>query len=131
MNLMNTPSVTEQTEPQMAIRSSDGLADSDVYVDFKGWRFRAPFRCLCCGSMVSLRQFCFGRCCAPCDVGKCRHRRAPGCYSGPRELINANDPYFIAEDRWLNPIEGLASHSDDSKFDKREEMLQRVLSPND
>jgi hypothetical protein len=87
------------------------VSDSvDVFVDFKGWRFRAPFRCLCCGIVISVRQFCFGRDCATCDIGNCRHPNShcsQGCYSGPRELIDINAKYFISEDRWLNPATGL------------------------
>lgn len=45
--------------------------DEATFVDFNGRRFRAPFRCLCCGDEVSLAQFCFGRACGPCDCGAC------------------------------------------------------------
>ena len=79
-------------------------ADSD-FVDFKGWRFRPPFRCMCCGVIVSLRQFCFGRTCGSCDLGHCRHHKLEGSqrrhYSGPREMIDRNDKYFIPEDKWF------------------------------
>lgn len=43
----------------------------ESYVVFKGKKFTAPFRCLCCGVEVSINQFCYGRCCAYCDVGRC------------------------------------------------------------
>lgn len=82
---------------------------NDPYVDFKGWRFRAPFRCICCGQKVDIRQFCFGRACDICDTGKCKHRNngVRRCYSGPRELIDPEDKYFILPERWLNAPEGL------------------------
>lgn len=98
------------------------------FVDFKGWRFRAPFRCMCCGAMVSIRQFCFGRSCAPCDTGRCRHVRRSGSFSGPRELIDAADRYFIPEDRWLNGPEGLESHPNDASFPKRQALLDKMLA---
>jgi hypothetical protein len=46
--------------------------DPDTFVDFNGRRYRAPFRCLCCGKQVSLAQFCFGRLCGSCDCGACQ-----------------------------------------------------------
>jgi hypothetical protein len=91
----------------------------DVFVDFKGWRFRPPFRCMCCGTMISLEQFCFGRACALCDTGRCNHPKTHKAYSGPRELMNRKDPLFISEDRWLNPPTGLASHPDDAAFNEQ------------
>ena len=97
-------------------------------MNFKAWRFRAPWRCMCCGKMISLRQFCFGRACGPCDSGKCiGHQQNFGHpYSGPRELIDAKAEYFIESDAWANPAEGLASHADDKTFPKREEIMIRL-----
>ena len=45
-----------------------------LYVDFKGRRFYKPFKCLCCGVEVSTEQFCYGRTCAYCDLGRCANR---------------------------------------------------------
>jgi hypothetical protein len=45
---------------------------AETFVDFRGHRYTPPFRCLCCGSPVSLEQFCWGRMCAYCDVGACQ-----------------------------------------------------------
>lgn len=52
--------------------------DSDnSWVDFRNYRFRKPFRCICCGKEICMRQFAFGRACGPCDVGACDiHNRA-------------------------------------------------------
>ena len=47
--------------------------DAETFVDFNGRRFRAPFRCLCCGKEIRLSQFCYGRLCGSCDAGAC-HR---------------------------------------------------------
>ncbi len=44
----------------------------DSYVDFRGYRFRLPFRCMCCGKIICMRQFAYGRCCGPCDTGSCQ-----------------------------------------------------------
>lgn len=50
-------------------------ADSDdSRVDFQGYRFRKPFRCICCGKEICMRQFAYGRACGPCDVGACDAR---------------------------------------------------------
>lgn len=100
---------------------------TDQYVDFKGWRFTAPFRCLCCGKMIGIRQFCFGRSCPACDVGRCRHpKNWCSSYSGPRELIDPNAQYFIPEENWLNPPTGLDHHADDETFPEREAILERI-----
>lgn len=45
---------------------------SNSYVDYRGYRFKKPFRCMCCGKEVCARQFAFGRTCAPCDIGACQ-----------------------------------------------------------
>jgi len=45
-----------------------------VYVDFKGKRFYEPFKCLCCGKEVDVKQFCYGRLCGHCDCGRCQHK---------------------------------------------------------
>lgn len=75
----------------------------EIYFDYKGWRFRAPFRCMNCGIGIDYKQWAFGRCCGPCDCG---HGPKPMLrpqmvFSGPRELINPDDPYFIHEDRFM------------------------------
>lgn len=45
----------------------------DSWVDFRGYRFKPPFLCMCCGKVICARQFAFGRCCGPCDMGACEH----------------------------------------------------------
>ena len=45
---------------------------TEEFVVFKGKKFYPPYRCLCCGKEVSVKQFCFGRLCAYCDLGKCQ-----------------------------------------------------------
>lgn len=42
-----------------------------TYVDFNGKRFYPPFKCLCCGKVITIEQFCYGRLCDYCDTGKC------------------------------------------------------------
>lgn len=44
----------------------------DIYLDYRGHRFRPPFLCMCCGKEVSQEQWAFGRTCALCDTGKCQ-----------------------------------------------------------
>jgi hypothetical protein len=79
----------------------------NVHLDFKGWRFTFPFRCMCCAKEICILQFCFGRCCGICDTGRCRHfPRSRGSYSGPRELFDRNAVNFIPPERWLNPETG-------------------------
>lgn len=41
------------------------------FVVFNKKRFYPPYKCLCCGKEISLEQFCWGRLCAYCDLGKC------------------------------------------------------------
>jgi hypothetical protein len=46
--------------------------DNDqCWVEFNGKRFAPPFLCLCCGKETCMRQFAYGRTCAPCDTGSC------------------------------------------------------------
>ena len=73
-----------------------------VSVDFKGWRFLAPFRCVCCGVVISVQQFCFGRSYGPCDMGRCRHSKSRLFFSGPRMLADAKARCFIEPERWHN-----------------------------
>ena len=42
------------------------------FVVFKGRKFYPPYKCLCCGKEISVEQFCWGRVCAYCDLGKCQ-----------------------------------------------------------
>lgn len=44
----------------------------ETYVDFRGYRFCRPFRCMCCGDETCARQWAYGRCCGYCDAGSCR-----------------------------------------------------------
>lgn len=43
----------------------------DAWVIFRGYRFKKPFRCICCGKEICMRQFAFGRACGVCDMGGC------------------------------------------------------------
>ena len=45
---------------------------SDCWVEFRGYRFHPPFKCMCCGKEICARQFAFGRCCGVCDTGACQ-----------------------------------------------------------
>ena len=45
---------------------------TEKFVVFRGKKFYPPFRCLCCGKEISVDQFCWGRLCAYCDLGKCK-----------------------------------------------------------
>uniref|UniRef100_A0A6H1ZKW2 Uncharacterized protein n=2 Tax=viral metagenome TaxID=1070528 RepID=A0A6H1ZKW2_9ZZZZ len=46
----------------------------DCWVNFKGKEYTPPFKCLCCGKEICMRQFAYGRCCGPCDIGMCQPR---------------------------------------------------------
>jgi hypothetical protein len=81
---------------------------SNVFFDFKGWRFYPPFYCMCCGVEVSQEQWAFGRYCGVCDTGACRRgnlhtfsRR--GVYYGNAELIDAIEAkeFMFTPDRML------------------------------
>ena len=45
---------------------------ADAYLDFRGYRLVAPFRCMCCGRETCIRQFAYGRTCGLCDTGACQ-----------------------------------------------------------
>lgn len=75
-----------------------------LYIDFRGWRFRPPFICMGCGVPVDIQQWAFSRSCGPCDVSHSRTRRVLyRCFSGPRELIDPNDPLLIPPDKFIDP----------------------------
>ena len=78
---------------------------SDLYFDFKGWRFKPPFHCMCCGKLIHWQQWSFGRSCGTCDTGKCGHTRhmPDAIYSGPAELIDKGeaDKFRFVSDRFV------------------------------
>lgn len=59
----------------------------DTWVDFRGYRFKPPFLCMCCGKVICARQFAWGRCCGACDMGACQRGnhsfRASAVHSPP------------------------------------------------
>lgn len=68
--------------------------DNPIWVDFRGKRYYAPFRCLCCGVKVSDEQFCYGRTCGYCDCGKCNKNLKKGEIvfeegHGRKDIINS------------------------------------------
>jgi len=98
--------------------------DDQNFVDFKGWRFKPPYRCLCCGVIVTLQQFCVGRTCGSCGTGKCNHFKIHQgtLYSGPREIQNRNDPFFLSEDKF-RPIGELPAQQ--KVFSERRDIPRR------
>lgn len=81
----------------------------DIYIDYKGWRWRAPFHCMYCGVEVSARQWAFSRSCGGCDVSPSHTARlhvvSHHIFAGPHELIDPKDQYFLTEDRFLSPAD--------------------------
>ena len=81
----------------------------DLYIDYKGWRFRPPFHCMYCGIEVDPLQWAFSRSCGGCDVSKSHTARLsifdPRVFAGPHELIDPNDGYFLDADRFLSPAD--------------------------
>jgi hypothetical protein len=66
---------------------------SDAYFDFKGWRFKPPFHCMCCGKEICYQQWAYGRSCGTCDTGACTreqlHHHFNGTFCGPNtELVD-------------------------------------------
>src|SRR5690242_13227677 len=90
------------------------MLNHDTAVDSFGGRVRAPFRCVWCGQRITVKQFIVRRSCSECATDHFpSHWRN---FSGPRELVNRNDPNFIPVDAWANEVEGLESHYDDGEF---------------
>ncbi|MDE1821252.1 MAG: hypothetical protein KGJ23_08730 [Euryarchaeota archaeon] len=88
--------------------SCGGNHDPDpagVTIDFKGRRFTAPFHCLCCDRVLCARQFAFGRCCGPCDIGSCswdRERKIPRITPGHNLSTGHSGPFL----KYSDPIPG-------------------------
>ncbi len=68
-------------------------APPGAYVDFRGRRYREPFRCLCCGKEICYKQFCWGRTCGYCDSGQCEK----GIVVGPDFPADPRDAQLISE----------------------------------
>ena len=45
----------------------------EAWVNYRGFIFRPPFRCMCCGNETCVRQWAYGRTCGPCDTGSCQN----------------------------------------------------------
>ena len=75
----------------------------EIYFDFKGWRFKPPFHCMCCGKEICYQQWAFGRSCGTCDTGACRkerlHAMHDGVFYGNAEMI---DPIEAARCRFTS-----------------------------
>jgi hypothetical protein len=82
---------------------------TDLYIDYKGWRFRPPFHCMRCGIEVDPLQWGFSRSCGSCDAGKSPTARLsvfdPRLFAGEHELIDPNDSHFLEADRFLSPVD--------------------------
>jgi hypothetical protein len=79
---------------------------ADGHFDFKGYRFKAPFHCMCCGKEVCWKQWAYGRYCATCDTGICHrlqmHPMTENIFCGANtELIDAAEAekFNFREDR--------------------------------
>ena len=87
--------------------------NDDLYVDYKGWRFRAPFFCMRCGAEVDVLQWAFSRSCGACDCGKSPTARLyitdRRLFAGSHELINPDDSHFLEADRFI-PAEDAAKY---------------------
>jgi hypothetical protein len=81
----------------------------DLYIDYKGWRWTAPFACIRCGVEVSPEQWAFSRSCGSCDCGVSPTARLritdPRLFAGPHELFDPFDSHFLTADRFLDPAD--------------------------
>lgn len=81
----------------------------DAYVDYRGWRWTAPFICMGCGIEVCIRQWAYSRSCGPCDVSHSRTRRLRGhqCFVGPHERLDtwSDEKHDIPEDHFIGASE--------------------------
>ena len=66
----------------------------DTWVDYEGYRFHKPFRCMCCGKEICARQFAYGRACAACDMGACQSNNRAFSLSAVHE-----QPAWVVYDR--------------------------------
>lgn len=81
----------------------------DLYIDFKGWRFRSPFHCMYCAIEVCPLQWAFSRSCGGCDVSDSHTARLSVfqrlVFAGPHKIIDSKDINFIPEDHFLSPVD--------------------------
>lgn len=82
---------------------------ADIYIDFKGWRWTAPFICMGCGIETSPQQWAFSRSCGGCDVSHSHTRRLSvfdrRLFAGPHELIDSKADLFLEPERFIDPAE--------------------------
>ena len=76
----------------------------DLYFDFKGWRFAAPFYCMACGAELCHRQWAFARVCGGCDLGR-TGKALPNrhIFAGPHVLVDPNAEHCFAVDAFIDP----------------------------
>lgn len=81
------------------------MSETPRFLDFRGWRFFAPFICMGCGVVVDARQWAFSRSCSACDVSRSRTRRLlyHRCFAGKRERLPASDRFDIPESDFVDP----------------------------
>lgn len=82
---------------------------SDIYFNFKGWKFTAPFHCLTCGVEVCYLQWAFSRSCGGCDVSV-SHTAKLHYYqwtAGPHVELNPDDHGMMTKDTFV-PLEEVA-----------------------
>lgn len=84
---------------------------ADLFFDYRGWKFTAPFICMCCGIEICFRQWAFSRSCGPCDISDSKtHRVLYGkCFAGPHvklETWKASDR-DIPESHFVDPADRL------------------------
>lgn len=83
-------------------------APKDLYFDFKGWRFTAPFYCMSCGKAICHRQWAFSRICGACDSGTSRTARMlphGHVFAGPHSLVDASAEHCFAANEFIEPKE--------------------------
>jgi len=71
----------------------------DSWVEYEGYRFSPPFKCMCCGKEICARQFAYGRCCGPCDMGACQ----PG-NTAYRPTATHADPAWRTGSQGVTPV---------------------------
>ncbi len=64
--------ITGTEEFCLACYGKHELDTDETWVDYGGYRFHKPFRCMCCGKEICARQFAYGRSCGSCDIGACQ-----------------------------------------------------------
>lgn len=106
------PDGAARVDDYLATDAQDRTADVGITVEYEGYRFSAPFLCMCCGAETTAQQWAYGRTCGLCDTGICQrdpalaHERPPWVRWRVRAMVLQSYAIHVGAVR-IVPLEGV------------------------